>query len=267
MLLAQPAQLPLWQSELAAPWPHIAQTLARAAGAGSRGHWGTRPGPFRAELSESEFLAWRVRENWKSPQRAFVLSVLYWFFVLFPTLAGRFLALSALREYERARWQAVRQQIQNEGNSAAQRVRAQLERFPSYLTPFHSSLASPFESSVPFLARPPSSRFSEIRNRALRRACRQEAGACPGQVMRQWFRGQLEAHYEGYPAPIRAQPRTCVDSPTSSASTGHTYVSSSCSTRLQEGKTRKLTCSTRHASNMLGSRISTSEASASRGPS
>lgn len=161
VLLAQPAQLPLWQAELSAPMAEHREALLARQEQASRalGHE-VRPA-FRKELAESEFLAWQVRAIWKTPQRAFVLSVLYWFLVLFPTLAGRFIALDALREYERARWLAVRHQIHAEAETAAHGVRAQLERYPTYTAPLHPPMASPFESSVPFLARSPTPKIAQ----------------------------------------------------------------------------------------------------------
>lgn len=128
-LLGQPAQLPLWHDRLETPVAaHRETLLAKQEQLAHTLGQTVRPA-FREELAQSEFLAWRVREIWKDPQRAFVLSALYWFLVLLPTLAGRFVALGALREYERARWFAARAQIEQEGHSAARRVHAELERY------------------------------------------------------------------------------------------------------------------------------------------
>jgi hypothetical protein len=174
VLLAQPAQLPLWQAELAAPVAeHREQLLAQQEQlAHTLGHPVQRA--FRRELTESEFLAWRVRAIWKDPQRAFVLSALYWFLVLLPTLAGRFIALSALREYERARWVAARAQIQAEGEAAAARVHSELAPYASYRAPSFSSLAAPFDKHVPFLRggfeRPATGRSAPSGARAEKRA-------------------------------------------------------------------------------------------------
>jgi hypothetical protein len=150
VLLAQPAQLPLWQAELAGPMnEHRANLLEQQeALARELGQY------FRQELSESDFLAWRVREIWKDPQRAFILSALYWLLVLLPTLAGRFVALSALREYELARWKEARAQIQAEGRAAAGHVQASLAPYPSYRAPLHAKLAHPFDTTAPFLSSP-----------------------------------------------------------------------------------------------------------------
>ncbi|MFT3923818.1 MAG: hypothetical protein QM778_14895 [Myxococcales bacterium] len=153
-LLAQPGQLPLWQSELAAPLAeHRAELLNQQAELAHS--LGQAPTPaFRAELESSDFLAWRVREIWKDPQRAFLLSVLYWFLVLSPTLAGRFVALGALREYELVRWHAVRGEIEAAGRAAARDIARELSPYPTYEHRPHPTLTSPLSPNVPFLARP-----------------------------------------------------------------------------------------------------------------
>jgi hypothetical protein len=154
ILLAQPAQLPLWQEQLApAVATHRAQLLSQQE-ALARELARPVPDSFRNELAQSEFLAFRVRAIWLDPQRAFALSALYWFLVLLPTLAGRFIALDALREYERARWLSARVQIQREGEESFARVDALLRHYPSYQRPASSQLSNPFGGSLPFLSRP-----------------------------------------------------------------------------------------------------------------
>jgi hypothetical protein len=153
VLLAQPAQLPLWQEQLApAVAAHRAHLLDQQ-GALARELGQPVHTEFRNELAQSDFLAFRVRAIWKDPQRAFMLSALYWLLVLLPTLTGRFIALNALREYERARWLAARVQIQHEGEDAFARMDAALAPYPSYRRPMYSSLSAPFGVQVPFLSR------------------------------------------------------------------------------------------------------------------
>jgi hypothetical protein len=154
VLLAQPGQLPLWRDQLAAPLAAHREALLAQQQALAQ-ELGQEPQPaFRAELAQSDFLAWRVREIWKAPQRAFVISALYWLLVLLPTLAGRFVALSALREYEEARWHAVRARVTLEGQRAARQLQESLAPYPSYVSRVHPQLAAPFEARRSFLSAP-----------------------------------------------------------------------------------------------------------------
>jgi hypothetical protein len=153
VLLAQPAQLPLWSSQLDAPVAaHRAkligqqEELARALGQSVNS-------AYRDEIARANFMALRVQAIWEEPQRAFSWTAAYWFLVLLPTLAGRFVALSALREYERIRWQTARAVIEAEGKRAEQRVQQELLAFPSYRPRAHRSLSSPFDARTHFLAR------------------------------------------------------------------------------------------------------------------
>jgi len=143
ILLAQPGQLPLWRAQLepvvrahraALVRDHDRQTALTRTSAGSAVvQPGAEPaGAYRARIEAAAFLALRLQAIWREPQRAFALSFAFWFLVLLPTFAGRYLALSALRDYEQLRWRAARLCIEREAHGAHERSEARLGGYTSY---------------------------------------------------------------------------------------------------------------------------------------
>jgi hypothetical protein len=148
LLFAQPAQLPLWRTELAATVAeHRQQLIARhdrslaALGQATDDH-------YRAQILSCEFVVLRLTTIWKQPTRALQLTAFYVLVVLLPTLWARFIALTALRAYALARWQRERRFILRAHAQSERERSVLLSRFPSYLER-ESAFADPaFETRV-----------------------------------------------------------------------------------------------------------------------
>jgi hypothetical protein len=144
LLFAQPAQLPLWKSELDPVVNEHRQALIADHDRSLAALGQAASDPYRAELARCDFVVLRLTTIWKTPTRALQLTAFYVLVVLLPTLWARFVALAALRAYARARWQSERRLISRAHGENERARSALLARFPSY-----APLASPF-ADAPF---------------------------------------------------------------------------------------------------------------------
>lgn len=148
LLFAQPAQLPLWRAQLDAP-VQVQRELLIAQHAQALQSLGlAEDGDYRRQLEHCDFLVLRLKHMWQAPTRALQLSVLYVLAVLLPTLWARFVALSALREYQLLRWKRDRRQIMRETQATRRVVSAQLAHWPSYVPSADKFADPPFNTLV-----------------------------------------------------------------------------------------------------------------------
>lgn len=155
-VLAQPAQLPLYRGTLDGD---VAAERSRLVAQHERS-LSTLGAPadraFEQRLARCDFLVLRLRKVWEKPARALWWSTAYVLVVLFPALFARFVALSALREYELARFRQTRAVVrQATAQSEAERD-ALLAAYPDYVRrapsyadpPFNTRIASPLMMPV-----------------------------------------------------------------------------------------------------------------------
>jgi hypothetical protein len=152
LLFAQPAQLPLWNAELAAPVAAERTRLAAQHEAALASLGVADGGAYAAELARCDFLVLRLTTMWRhAPTRALQLTGLYVLAVLLPALWARVVARASLREYALARWRRDRRGIVRATRAAEREADALLRRFPSYTPsapvfadpPFNTRVASP----------------------------------------------------------------------------------------------------------------------------
>jgi hypothetical protein len=161
LLFAQPAQLPLWRTELD---PIVAEQRERLAAEHERTPLSPRervserdaagplraapPDSYRESLARCDFIVLRLTTIWRQPTRALQLTSFYVLLVLLPTLWARFVALDALRAYALARWRSERAAI-TEAHAASERERTTLLATFTSFAPSPSSFADPpFETRV-----------------------------------------------------------------------------------------------------------------------
>jgi hypothetical protein len=148
LLFAQPAQLPLWKAELDGP-VQAQRALLIAQHEQALDNLGLgNAGEYRMKIARCDFLVLRLQHMWRSPTRALQLTGLYILAVLVPAVWARIVALGALREYARARWQRDRRSIVRDTRATARRVEAELTRFPSYVPSPAAFADPPFDTRV-----------------------------------------------------------------------------------------------------------------------
>jgi hypothetical protein len=152
LLFAQPAQLPLWSAELAAPIAAERTRLAAQHEAALASLGVADGGVYAAELARCDFLVLRLTTMWRrAPTRALQLTGLYMLAVLLPALWARVVARASLREYALARWRRDRRGIVRATSAAEHEADALLRAYPSYAPsvpafadpPFNTRVASP----------------------------------------------------------------------------------------------------------------------------
>jgi hypothetical protein len=150
LLFAQPAQLPLWKSELdATVAAHREALIAQHDQALGEARGDARGDSYRSELTRCEFVVLRLTTIWKTaPTRSLQLTAFYVLLVLLPTLWARFVALEALQAFALARWRRDRGLIVARYRESDQVRDALLGRFPSYRARASAFADPPFETRV-----------------------------------------------------------------------------------------------------------------------
>ena len=148
LMFAQPAQLPLWRTELDPIVAEQRERLAAEHERSSRSAAERDTDGYRESLARCDFIVLRLTTIWKQPTRALQLTSFYVLLVLLPTLWARFLALDALRAYALARWRSERTAI-TAAHAAHERLRSSLlGRFASFAPRPSAFLDPPFDTRV-----------------------------------------------------------------------------------------------------------------------
>lgn len=148
LLCAQPAQLPLWSTELEAPVRAQRALLIEQHERALDELGLAKDAHYQRQIERCEFLVLRLQHMWRSPTRALQLTALYVLLVLLPLLWARYVALSALRAYELLRWRQNRASIVREARAVDRSVRASLAQWPTYSARESAFADAPFDTSV-----------------------------------------------------------------------------------------------------------------------
>lgn len=130
LLLSQPAQLPLWRTELAGAVDAHRRALVAAQHA-----LGDEPllqgaSTRAAQHEQNEFLAVRLQAMWSTDApRALRFTFLYALLVMLPAAWARLFGLKALRAYERKRLAQMLKLIRRDERLTEARVRVELSRW------------------------------------------------------------------------------------------------------------------------------------------
>jgi hypothetical protein len=132
-LLAQPAQLPLWGSELTSLVDqHRREVVAEQAAAAAALGQADAIAHYDAHLDSTDFPALRIQLIWQRPGQAARWTAVFCLVVLVPALWSRTVAARALRAYERERSRRVRQGLLALARATDARVAALLSAHRRY---------------------------------------------------------------------------------------------------------------------------------------
>lgn len=149
VLMASPAQLPLWdrlEPQIAAHRRTLEQKHSAAAVA--LGLESTT-GKFQRAVSDCAFMVQRFRLIWSKPTRAAGLALFYCLLILLPELFGRFFVLTSRRAYERNRWRDMQRLVVIHMHENEHVVQTALARWPTYRRPAAGSSQSSGRASHP----------------------------------------------------------------------------------------------------------------------
>jgi hypothetical protein len=132
-LLAQPAQLPLWGSELSTlVEQHRQNVVAEQAAAAAALGQADALAHYHAHLGATDFPALRIQLIWHRPVQAARWTAVFCLIVLVPAIWSRSVAVRALRAYERERERRVRQRRIALARATDARVAALLSAWRDY---------------------------------------------------------------------------------------------------------------------------------------
>lgn len=131
-LMAQPAQLLLTHHEHAAAVHALRTELVAAHSALMPDATLSPSAAFAASLERCEFVVFRLQQLWSSPSSAARFTALYGVLVLVPVYWSRFVALSALRAYEKLRYLQARSVTERARATTREQIHQALGVWPTY---------------------------------------------------------------------------------------------------------------------------------------